>query len=185
MPDFYLTARPDWSEGVEISRTWRTSIQAAVTGSEKRSALYGRVRRGVIYKVLALNSAEVAYLKRRLWRDMHLVVGVPLWPDGAALTDQVDAGLDLILPVTSTADREFTIGAEAVLVDPRDASHYEAVVIDDLDADKIYLADAVDGDWPAHTMVYPVIPCRIEPAQTLRALTAGVGEFSVSAAEEV
>ncbi|MFH1136580.1 MAG: hypothetical protein V1816_10920 [Pseudomonadota bacterium] len=185
MLDFYLTARPDWSDGVEITRSWRTSIQSAVTGSEKRSALYGKVRRTVSYKVLVLGVADLAYLKRRLWRDMHLVVGVPLWPDGAALTDQVDAGLDLILPVTSTADREFAVGGEAILVDPHDMDNFEVVVVDDLDSDKIYLTDPVAGDWPAHAMVYPVIPCRIEPAQTIRALTAGIGEFAVSAAEEV
>ena len=183
--DYYLTVRPDWAGGFEMTRAWRTSIQQAVTGSEKRSAIFSRVRRGFNYKVRLLSAAELAYLKRVLWRDLHLIVGIPVWPDGAALTDQVDAGLDLILPVTSTTDREFEAGAEVILIDADDPDHYEAAAVDYVTATQVVLLDAVAGDWPVHTMVYPVAACRIEPAQTLKALTAGIGEFSVSAAEEI
>lgn len=184
--DFYLTMRPDWSGGIEATRTWRTSIQQAVTGSETRSALFSVVRRGWAYKIQALGISDLAWLKKVLWRDMHLIVGIPIWTDGVALTDSVDAGLDLILPVTSLSGREFgEVGTEAILIDSENPDHWEAVAMDFPAWNDLYLLDAVTGDWPAGTMVYPVAACRIEPAQTIRALTAGVGEFTVNAVEDI
>lgn len=178
----YFTLPPDWGSGVTLTRSYKTGIQMSVTGQEKRSALYSWPRRALKYKVIGMSAAEVAYIKRKIWRHQHHVWGVPLWTDGSKLTAIAAAGTKS-LAVEDTRYRDFAIGDKVIITNPANPDSYEYGTIASFTQTGITLVDNLTYSWTSFYFVYPVLPARFEASMTLTSRTDRVGEMTIKAVE--
>jgi len=184
MADAYLTIPPNWAEPVSLSHVWRTSILRGETGDEQRSALYTKARRKIRYRLDVLDAAEMRWIKRHLFKYLHQVWGVPLWPDRTYLTAQADAGQN-VLTVASAAYRHFGEGERVILLDAADPGLYEAGEIASISAPNITLVNNLANTWPVGTDVYPMIEARLNPAQEMSLYVPAYGGLDIEAEETI
>ena len=178
--DEYFLIEPDWKKSVSFRKKWRTSIQTAITGGEKKSALFGWPRRSLLYAASALSPAEANHIKRKLFKNLHNIWGVPYWQDRTVLTARAFTGQN-ILNVGSTVNRNFEMGASCVLLESRDS--YEAHPIDAIADTSIILRENLTSTWPAGTEVYPLLKARLKATQKMRTITSAIGDIQIEAAE--
>ncbi|MBW2598545.1 MAG: hypothetical protein JRC60_00230 [Deltaproteobacteria bacterium] len=176
----YLLISPDWGEPISYSRRWQTAIQNVITGAEKRAALFTWPRRSLSYILQAMSAAESNYVKRKLFKNLHNIWGIPFWQDRTTLSVQADAG-QAILQVGSTENRNFEIGAPYIIQESE--ASYETGEISDLTATQITVKSNLNNTWAAGTDVYPVLQARLQPTQKLGMITAGIGDIRIEAKE--
>jgi len=169
--EYYFLVEPDWADGLRYRRRWRTSIQSGITGFEIRSKLYTWPRRSIDYSIGAIGNDETSYLKRKLFKSMSGVAGVPFWQDETTLTAQANSG-QAVLNVGSTENRNFEVGGQCILI--QDQSSFEVGNIQSKTSDSITLSSNLAYTWPAGTRVYPVLKARIDRGFTAEAKTGSV-----------
>jgi len=177
----YLLREPNWDATIEYNRAWRTGILTTAKGTEQRSTLFTWPRRSLQLTIQFYSEAESNRVKRKLYRNLHNIWGIPFWQDGTALSAQAAAGQN-VLNVGSTTNRNFEVGAPCIIIGSE--TSYEEGEIATIGAASITLVDQLGSTWPADTMVYPLLQCRIEPTQELGLQTSAVSELSLSAVEE-
>jgi hypothetical protein len=178
----YLLLPPDWSNGVSVGRRWQTRVNMSVTGWEQRTALFTWARRTMRYQALNLSGAESNYLWRKLWRYIHKVVGLPLWPDGTPLTSEAASG-QAALNVEATDNRAFEVGDKAILVNASDPDSYETGEIQSLTSTSIILTANLTYTWASGTYVYPVLAARLRSRQSIKYESARYSVVQIDAVE--
>jgi hypothetical protein len=162
---------PDWSQAVEERLGWLTDVQRAWSGAEQRVRLREAPRRTMRYRLL-LTADQARELEGLMWSWQDRPFGVPLWRDPSRLTAAAAAeALTLALP---TDDREFVSGGNAVLWAGPEAT--ETVSIESVAAGELTLQRPLVGDWPAGTLVYPLVTGRIRAETTIGRPTADITE---------
>ena len=177
----YFLIPPDWKTPVSFRKQWRTGLQSSLKDNEKRSALFTWPRRALGYDAVAMEYAESAYIKRKIYKNLHNVWGIPYWQDMTALTAEA-ASDQAILNVGSTQYRNFEVGAQCILLASKDS--YEVGTILSFTADQIVLTANLTGTWPAGTDVYPILKCRIKTGQKFNSLSARIGKIHIETREE-
>jgi len=178
----YLTIPPNWIDPVTINHAWHTSIQTSIPGQEKRSALFTWHRKTISYTLDLLTIQESNWMKRHIFRDIHNLWGVPLWPDYTYVTASAAAG-QKIIAVEDTDDRRFATGDDIVLINPSDFTSYEKGTIDAFTATQITLVDNLVSTWPTHTDIYPLMTARMMQMQEVQSYTAAYGSIKITAKE--
>lgn len=178
----YLTIAPNWDEPISVSHIWRTSIQTSITGAEKRSALFTWRRLKTAYNLDLLSAQQSNWAKRRLFRDISNLWGIPVWPDQTELTAQANNG-QKILAVSDTDNRRFESGKLIILINPSDFASYEEGTIDTFTSTQITLVGNLVNTWSAYTDVLPLITARIEATQEVSNYTAQYGNIKIRAVE--
>jgi hypothetical protein len=178
----HALARPDWGQPIEITTSWRTSIFTADDGSETRRGLYDRPLRSIRYQARAWSITDVAELRVAIERTAEARRLVPLWPDAVPLTSAVVA-TDTALPVVTT-DRRFTAGARVVLLSRSSlvSTAFELATVSAVAAAELTVA-AISGDWPAGTLVVPLLEAEPAFAGGAGWLTDRHADAEVAAAE--
>jgi len=180
----YFVIPPDWADKPKVSHIWRTSIQKAITGREKRSALYTFRRKRIAYSTIAMYRDELVWIEAMFFQYLHYQWGFPVWPDRTILSAIGNIG-DNTLTVESTIYRRFEIGAECILIDKTNCRTYEVHTINNITLNQISLGANLTKTWPKYSFVYPVIASRISGDQVLSYQTDEMVEFSVDAMETV
>ncbi|MBW1666842.1 MAG: hypothetical protein JRJ66_02085 [Deltaproteobacteria bacterium] len=173
---------PNWSQQVSVTRSWRTTLFRSKTGREMRTALRTFPVRGMRFLVDSLSQAETAYIKRVLKFGLAKLLGVPYWVDSAELSSQANSG-QAVLNVDSTQYKEFESGRMVVILDPDDIESYELGEVSSFDDTSITLTANLANTWPAGSMVYPLLPARVEGDPEITSRTSGYGTFSFSVQE--
>ncbi|BBO92047.1 hypothetical protein DSCOOX_52270 [Desulfosarcina ovata subsp. ovata] len=106
-------------------------------------------------------------MTRALWRDLHKLWGVPIWPDGTALTAEAASG-QAVLSVGQTDYRRFYDGGRCILIDPQNPLTYETGIIDSVASTSITLDANLSTTWPAGISVYPLIEGRLSASQSIQ-----------------
>lgn len=181
----YFVVPPDWAANrPKVSHIWRTNIQRAITGREKRSALFTFKRKRVAYSTIAINRDELVWLEAMFFKYLHYQWGFPIWPDKAILDAVGNIG-DNTLSIETSIYRRFEIGDECILIDKTDFRTYEVQTISGITLTQISLVGSLTKTWEKGSFVYPVIASRISEDQVLSYQTDEVVEFSVDATETV
>ncbi|GAH00525.1 unnamed protein product, partial [marine sediment metagenome] len=150
------------------------------TGVEQRAALLTWPRKTLTYQVINLSAAQSAYVKRKLYKNLYKVFGVPIWMDRTELSSQASSG-QKILNVTSTEKRNFEVGAPCLIY--TNESTYEYGEIDSFTSNQITLVGNLTYTWDADTDVYPLLQGRLQQTQDLMNLTSAYSKFTVTVVE--
>jgi len=178
--DEYLLLEPA-KGSFKFRKRWQTGIQIGLNGEEVRSALFTWLRRSITAKYFAKTHAELNYLKRILFKNLHLVWGIPFWQDETTLTSQASSG-QKILDVGSTLHRNFEAGA--LCISFQSITSYEVGQVDSFTADQITLVDNLATTWPAGTKIYPLLKGKIEAQQEIDLIDPAKGGIVIDAHEE-
>lgn len=134
--------------------TWLTNIIEASSGQEQRISAQSNPKQTWTYRFIN-EDADMSFLENLLWGWAENVWALPIWTDYTVLTADVGIG-DTILPVESTADRDFRsgIGELAILWTAKDT--FEAFEVDTFAATTLTSARGLLAAFPAGTIVMPM-----------------------------
>ncbi|MCK5317606.1 MAG: DNRLRE domain-containing protein, partial [Anaerolineales bacterium] len=176
----YFTAKPNWEEGVATIRHWFTTLTTSKKNLEQRAGLKTYALRGLNYRVDAISQAQSAYIYRKLLKDMHKLIGIPVWSDGALIMSVVSI-TDSLINVDSTDFMEYETFDEFLItggIITDDWDTYEIVAVKSFTATTMRLKGNAQNDWPVGTMIFPILPARLEMTQEIDVVTdyySGVG----------
>lgn len=180
MPDTYLSLHHDWQKNITYKKSWKTSILTSSTGKEQRSALYTWPRRSIRGVSHHMSYQESARIKRKIYKYMHTIWGVPLWQDVAYLTAGAGSG-QAVINVNTTNYTNFAQQTHCILIN--DDGDYEIIEISTLTDTVIIAVSNLAAAWPAGTKIYPVFNARLAGRQRQRASTSLTGTLNIEAAE--
>lgn len=158
-PSAYFLHDIYWGNGLSYRRGWRTTIMRSIANTEQRSTLNFYIRRIIGWDVITRNQEEMYYLKKILFRFLHKVWGVPIWPYEMVLSSNHTSGS--ILNVVTTANRKLNEGASPEIIIMSDYKTYEVGSLSSYNATSITLSSPPTNDWPAGTKVYPSMRCSL------------------------
>lgn len=176
---------PDWSEGVQVTTRWQSSVSVADSGAETRRLLLTQPLRSVSFNPLSFSEGQSRLLQIFQERSGRARALVPLWSDFTLLTSDVSAGGDQL--GCDTTYRRLVPGARVAVFEDESAlaapGNYELGVIADVLQGIIELDAPLTGDWPAGSYVVPLMEC--EPSLTWggRWITAQYMGTGISAEE--
>jgi len=172
--DYFLLS-PDWDSPVSQKRIWRTSIQTSIKENEKRSALFTWPRRTLSFMVQCMSVSETNYVRRKLYKNLHNVWGIPLWPEWTQLSSQASSG-QAVLNVGSTENRNFEVGGKCMIL--VDEDNYEAGDILSMTSTSITLDTNLNSTWDSGLYVYPILKAQLKAEQTGVSKSIGFDTFS-------
>ena len=161
--DQYFLIKPNYKSQVSIKRKWQTGIQTSINKNEKRSALLTWPRRTLKYNIQASSFMEASYIKRKIYKNLHLIWGIPIWVDETLLSENKAIGTT-VFPVNSTEfKKNFEVGAEiAILSSP---SVFEILTIDSFTDSSITTTSASTLNWSANATIYPILKGKFKNTQ--------------------
>ena len=153
--DQYFLIKPNYKSQVSIKRKWQTGIQTSINKNEKRAALLTWPRRTLKYNIQASSFMESSYIKRKIYKNLHLIWGIPIWVDETLLSEDKAIGTT-VFPVNSTEfKKNFEIGAEIVILSS--TSVFEILTIDSFTDSSITTTSASTLNWSTNATIYPVL----------------------------
>ena len=159
--------RPDWSSPMIERLEWLTDVLTAYDGTEQRIKLREYPRRTIEF-AFAATGRQRRKLDSVLYGWGARQWALPIWPDGEQLSADVSVGAMEVLATTAT--RDYHAGGLLILMN--DSGAYEAVEIDEVQADRLILERATEKQWPASsTMVYPARLARLPSTHGFRRFT--------------
>jgi hypothetical protein len=149
--------RPDWSQTLIERLEWKTDVLTAYDGTEQRIKLREYPRRTFEF-AFAATGRQRRRLDSMLYGWGARQWALPIWPDGEQLSAQVAIGATQVMCTTAT--RDYYVGGLMIFLG--DDGSYEAVEIDEVQADRLILARATEKLWPAlTTMIFPARLARL------------------------
>lgn len=106
-PSDYLLYQIDWSTQPVLKRSWYSNILIGMKGNEQRSMLRTLIRHSLSFTMCSMEESMTNELKRKIYKNLHNVWGVPVWPYEMKLTGNVAIG-------ATTLNVESTVGREVV-----------------------------------------------------------------------
>jgi len=178
----YLTISPNWAQPITVGRRWQTSILRTEVGLEQRSGLFSLPRRKIKYQLDILDESEMRYVKRYLFKFIHQIWGIPIWPDAMILSVDAEAGQN-ILEVESYLYRDVATGEQIILLYQSEPLAYEIGTIAGFAETQIVLQGPLNTTWFAGNPVYPIMAARLASAQEITLNTPSMGGIGIEATE--
>ena len=145
---------PNWSSPVEETLEWLTSLETTYTGKEQVWEIRSKPRRLLEYN-LRIFKDDVNRFDNVMFGWTARMFAVPLWQEKARLAAPVSAGATSLLIVDPT-NRTFENGSLGLLF--AGVTDYEIIEFSsDPVSGVINLARPAERDWPAQTLVFPMI----------------------------
>lgn len=104
-PSDYLLYPITWSNSPKLKRTWYTNILLGMKGNEQRSMLRTLIRHTLTFTLISREETMTNELKRKLYKNLHNVWGVPVWPLEMKMTSSLSGG-------GTTINVDSTVGCE-------------------------------------------------------------------------
>ncbi len=180
MADVNLTIRP---QSFKLSHVWRTSIQNAYNGNEKRTMLYTWPRVILDVEYILSQNDRINWFKRNLIQKDTLTWAAPIWSDETTLTSQAASG-QKILAVGSTDTRHFYNGRQCIIISASSFLSYEIGTIASFTSTEITLVDNLVSTWGAGSIVAPWYDFRLEDEQEIGALFQKLQKIELKLTEE-
>lgn len=181
----YILLAPDWQFMINMGRSYKTTITKTKGGDEQRAALKKFPRRSIRYTCVNLQASLTNYGHRKLYNNLHRVVGIPIWVDGTELSAAASIN-DTTLYVDEHAYREFEEGGKLVLLDVSDPGTYEICTISSLDTEgEIVISSPLTMDWDENTEVFPILPSKLMSAIDVSHHTDRYNQFEIFAEEAI
>jgi hypothetical protein len=173
-----FSVAPEWGEGMEETLEYLTDVLRAYSDNEQRRGLRQLPRRAMRYRALTLNARDAAGMESLIWGWQNQPYGVPWWPDAQPLTADVAAGT-FVIPV-ETADRQFAAGG--LLAIWTSEFTFEALAIDNVDADSVTCSSPTQYAWPAGagTRVIPIFLCRLPAAVDVSRFSSEIDQVDLN-----
>lgn len=157
--------RPDG--GVLERLEWLTDVMQSFDGSEQRVRVRGVPRRYFEF-ASTLSDRDRRAAENLLYSWQGKVWAIPVWMDAEPLSAGVSSGATSIPAVTAT--RDYYVGGLVGIMS--DAYTYEIVEIDEVQANALVLAQALQSDWAAGTtLVFPMRAARMPEDMRLSRFT--------------
>lgn len=166
---------PDWSEAPRETYAWLTDVLTAQDGSEQRVALRGAPRRGLAFRIVALDQHQCNVLETLLLGWQARLYALPVWTDPQWLAAPLAAG-SLSIPC-ATSGYEFAPDGLALLW--RDYLTFESVEVASVGGASLALKRPTVAAWPAGTRLLPVRFGRLPARQKLTRLSDTAMEASL------
>lgn len=167
--------KPNWSSPVVETLEWKTDILRSRDGTEQRRALRTLARRGFDFNILLKKELSAA-LEAFLWGWQNRYFAIPVWTDRGRLTADASTLDETLYLDTDTIG--FQPGGYAIVF--YNESFYDVVNITAVNAGNITLSGGVETDWPAGTLVMPLIVGHLNVSAPTSRLTSSVVQAAVS-----
>ncbi len=141
---------PDWTDSVSETLAWLTGVLRSTSGAEQRTKRRLTPRRTYQWNYL-LSGRNRSALDLTVRAKGVLNWTVPIWHDATRLTTVLTSGQTRVL--LTTALREFVAGQPVVFW--LDSENYEALVINQVQSDRITFIGTTTRAWPVGTKVMP------------------------------
>ena len=152
---------PQWSDSVDETLEWKTSIETSRNGTEQRFALRKSPRRIHEYNML-LEDNDVQIADSLLFGWAGRLYALPLWQEHSGLAS--NAAVDDTEITLDTDDRTFP--EDGVIVLYADSETYETAEIETNNGGSLTLKNGLSNAWPAGTRVFPVLVSALDPNVT-------------------
>lgn len=169
--------RPNWATPVNEILEWKTDVLRARDGTEQRRDLRKLPRRGFEFSILVKGDLSSA-LETVLFGWQNRYFALPVWTDRGRLVADA-ATLDTTLYL-DTDTLGFQPGGYAIVF--YSESFYDVVNITAVYGDRITLVEGIETDWPAGTLVMPLIVGHLNVSVPTSRLTGSVVQAAVSLA---
>ncbi len=169
---------PNWSNQLNESLEWMTSILASPTGAEQRRCMRRVPRREVEYQATVGGSERAAMEHLIMYhggRDMYL----PMWQESYRLSAGIASGVSTI-PVGAANNGGIAAGDVVFIGNTTNSLEYELVEIQSVSANSLTLVSALVNDWPIDAKVHPVRKARLTDQPTMKRMTDSAATATVS-----
>lgn len=182
--DEYFLIKPT-PNGYSFKKRWITTILPSINGiDEQRSALLTWPRRSIEMAIFPSNAGDLNYIKRVLFKNLHLSWGIPFWQDKTVLTSQALSG-QATLNVGSTQYRNFEVGSLCLLFKSRLSNeNYVGTILSLTPPSTIVLTANLSVNWPVGTEVYPIMKSKIQAQQEIDLYDFSKGKIIITATED-
>lgn len=175
-----LTIPPNWDETVKLEHRYKTGIQKALWGKEKRAGYRSRYSLAELYQFFTVTVQEKQWLQRKLYKHQAEAWGIPVWPDGAQLTAQFGMS-DTVITVNSTFYRHFAHCPYVILI--QDYANYEYFPVTQVTETTITVTATTHLVWPIGSWVYPMFPALLNSKISVKNLTASLYDGKIEVEE--
>lgn len=148
--------RPDWATAPSMSFRWETKVASALDGSEYRSAIRNRVRRGVRFMCRSFDLTESNKMRARLVEiDKVGTAACPLWGRGLKIVSA--SGTTVTLEAAPAVPP--VVGDFVFLGDwrPTEWATYDVREVQAVSGATITLTASLDNSYAAGNFLYPVL----------------------------
>lgn len=177
----YFLIEPNWIEVISFKKKWNTSFQRSINNKTvKKSALFTWPRRALQFRVDAQSYTQAAFLKRKIYKNLPNVWGVPIWQDRSPLTASAASGQPVL--ACDTTNRNYEVGGECILYTSQD-TYFVGTILSKTDS-SITLTGNLTATWAEATSVFPILKSRIEKTQQIGYQTDSISQITFNATEE-
>ena len=184
-------------ENVRVTTSFDTSIITADDETEHRRGLLGDPIHTLRCDIHAYNPREVQALQSLIYRMQTAGYLFPFFTEGARLTGSWSNPTTTI-PVESTLDRRGFYPTGYAVVVSRDNTEFAANAIDGINNPDFQIvtitsvtdttvevtSEASSFSFPARSMIYPLIQCKVSLDNPLNLITDALLSASITAVEE-
>jgi len=159
---------------VELTHEWKTGIQRAVSGKEKRSALFSWPRVSVDYNYITITAAERNWFKNNLYQyiGQDHTWSVPIWSDACRLSADANSGQAVISCLDDPQYMNFQADRFAVLVDPSSYTNYEVIEISSVATNEALAKSTLSATWSSDsTYIVPLFDMQLDSQTALLSRT--------------
>jgi len=146
---------PDPSKDFTERLKWYGTINPAYSGKEQRMSLSERPKVSYNYRVQVMDN-ELQRFDAIMWGWQNRAFAVPVWNSYTYTSQAIGQGTTTLF-VEDTANREFAVDSVAIIF--AGPEMYEAVEIQEVQADRLLLKKPVQSSWTRKVAVLPAAPC--------------------------
>jgi len=136
-----------------------TDVIEAKSGKEKRAALRKNPRQTLRHQFLIVD-AERPEWENKLFDYQARQLGLPIWFDNSELTAAAAVD-DLVITVDDTANRDYRVGGNAVIL--QEDGTFDVLAIASFTATTITSDSPLLNAYPAGTEVFPMVTAYVQP----------------------
>ena len=164
--DEYFLIPPDWESTISLKRKWITVVQSSITKREKRSADITWPRRTLSFLVSAMDYEETAYIKRKIYKSLDKIYGVPLWMHEMTLSSSTGIGVSSF-SIGSTDYKNIEVGGEIVILTSK--NNYEILIVESFTSNTIVTTEISTKAWTENiTGIFVILKGRLSSPQLMQ-----------------
>lgn len=168
-------APPNWSSPITVELNLPANINRAISRRESRRVFATSVRYSLAYSALFPTAKDSTDFRLWLTRIKAEPVAVPLWTDAVEIASALSIGAGTI---AKTSPNPVRYGSEWIILTD-DGATYEIVTVTAIDAATVTLSGTVTLNWPAGTLMYPLLFGRIVERPETEAITDEMSEATL------
>jgi hypothetical protein len=180
-PSDYIMLPFEWHGSPKLKRTWYTNILSGLFGNEQRSKLSYYVNHILEFEVQTSSYTDASSLRKRLFKNLDNLWGVPILPYRMKLAATALTGLDYI-QVDNAVGRELFAFGRVILGSFSTYAYYDLLAIS---GNVLTLNGTLARNWGIGTSVYPMMHATLGDVQELQRISPSHYKISLSFTENI